>query len=164
VLADPHRVGLVAAELIRNRLLARPAARLLLPTGRTPDVMYEALREHAEAGRLPSRGATVLQLDEYAGLGPPDPRSFASQLRGQLRGIALGSLRTIDGASEGLDAEAGRHAAALEAAPIDLAVLGLGRDGHVAFDEPPARLASGVLLVRLAPETRADAPSSSRAR
>jgi hypothetical protein len=44
VLEDPRRVGRVAAELIRNRLSARPRARLLLPTGRTPGVMYEALR------------------------------------------------------------------------------------------------------------------------
>ena len=153
VLEDPRRVGLLAAELIRNRLIARPRARLLLPTGRTPDVMYEALR----AGGLPSREATVLQLDEYAGLAPDDPRSFAAQLRAQLEGVPLGALRTIDGAAGDLGAEADRHAAALEEAPIDLAVLGLGRDGHVAFDEPPAKVASGVLLVRLAAETRADA-------
>jgi hypothetical protein len=54
-------------------------------------------------------------------------------------------------------AEAERHAHALDEAPIDLAVLGLGRDGHVAFDEPPARRASGVLHVALAEETREDA-------
>jgi hypothetical protein len=54
-------------------------------------------------------------------------------------------------------AEAARHTGVLEEAPIDLAVLGLGRDGHVAFDEPPARLASGVAVVGLAEETREDA-------
>jgi glucosamine-6-phosphate deaminase len=157
VLEDPRRVGLVAAELIRNRLIARPHARLLLPTGRTPEVMYEALREHAREGRLPTRDATVLQLDEYAGVSPQDPRSFAAQLRAQLEGVSFRSVRTLDGAAGSLDAEAERHAAALEEAPIDLAVLGLGRDGHVALDEPPAQLASGVLDVRLAPDTRADA-------
>ena len=45
----------------------------------------------------------------------------------------------------------------LEAAPIDVAVLGLGRDGHVAFDEPPARMASGVHVVDLVETTREDA-------
>jgi glucosamine-6-phosphate deaminase len=160
VLDDPHRVGRLAAELIRNRLIARPAARLLLPTGRTPGVMYEALRAHARAGTLPSGAATVLQLDEYAGLAPEDPRSFAAQLREQLDGVALRELRTLDGAAPDLGAEAERHAAALDEAPVDLAVLGLGRDGHVAFDEPPARLASGVLCVRLTEETRADAAAA----
>lgn len=157
VLADPHRVGLVAAELVLNRLLARPGIRLLLPTGRSPQAMYAALAAHARAGRLPARTATVLQLDEYAGLDPGDPRSFAAQLRTQLDGIPVGALRTLDGAAGDLVAEAARHAAVLEEAPIDLAVLGLGRDGHVAFDEPPARMASGVAVVRLAGVTREDA-------
>jgi glucosamine-6-phosphate deaminase len=157
VVADARRIGLVAAELVANRLWARPGARLLLPTGRSPDGMYAALRAHAAAGHLPAGGPTVLQLDEYAGIGPDDPRSFAAELRRQLTGLPVRAIRALDGAAPDLDAEAARHAAALEAAPIDLAVLGLGRDGHVAFDEPPARLASGVARVRLTEITRADA-------
>jgi glucosamine-6-phosphate deaminase len=157
VLADPRRVGLVAAELVANRLWARAGLRLLLPTGRSPDGMYAALRAHSAAGHLPSATATVLQLDEYAGLGSGDPRSFATELRRQLAGVPLREIRTLDGSAPDLAAEAARHAAALEAAPIDLAVLGLGRDGHVAFDEPPARRASGVNLVRLTETTRTDA-------
>jgi glucosamine-6-phosphate deaminase len=157
VLADPRRVGTVAAELVLNRLWARPRSRMLLPTGRSPQAMYALLRAHARAGHLPPGTATVLQLDEYAGLGPGDSRSFAAQLRAQLEGIPLGAIRTIDGAANDPDSEALRHAAVLEEAPIDLAVLGLGRDGHVAFDEPPARMASGVAVVSLAGMTREDA-------
>ena len=157
VLADSRRVGLVAAELLVNRLSARPTARLLLPTGRSPQVMYAALRAHAVDGSLPSSRATVLQLDEYVGLGPADRRSFAAQLRDELRGVPLDAIQTIDGSAADLAAEAARHDALLEAAPIDVAVLGLGRDGHVAFDEPPARRASGVRVVDLVAATRLDA-------
>jgi glucosamine-6-phosphate deaminase len=157
VLADPDRVGTVAAELVVNRLWARPHSRMLLPTGRSPQTMYAILRAHARAGHLPPGTAMVLQLDEYAGLDPGDSRSFASQLRQQLEGIPLGAIRAIDGAVPDPAAEAARHGAVLEEAPIDLAVLGLGRDGHVAFDEPPARMASGVAVVSLAGMTRADA-------
>jgi glucosamine-6-phosphate deaminase len=157
VLADPRRVGTLAAELVLNRLWARPHSRMLLPTGRSPQTMYAVLRAHARAGHLPPGTATVLQLDEYAGLDPSDSRSFAAQLREQLAGIPLGAIRTIDGAASDPAAEAARHAAVLEEAPIDLAVLGLGRDGHVAFDEPPARMASGVAVVSLAGMTREDA-------
>jgi len=157
VLDDPRRVGRLAAELVVNRLAARPSARLLLPTGRSPHGMYAALRAHAAAGSFPSERATVLQLDEYAGLAPADPHSFAAQLREQLRGVPLASLHTIDGSAADLAAEAARHEAVLEAAPIDVAVLGLGRDGHVAFDEPPARMASGVHVVDLVAATREDA-------
>ena len=150
VLADPRRVGIVAAELVADRLAASPSARLLLPTGRTPDGMYAALREMA----LESSGATVLQLDEYAGVAPGDPRSFAAQLRAALRGIPLRALQTVDGAAHDLAAEAARHAAEVARTPVDLAVLGLGRNGHVAFNEPPAEVVSGVLEVTLAASTR----------
>lgn len=157
VVADPRRVGELAAELVVNRLLARPSARLLLPTGRSPQGMYAAPRAHAAAGSLLSDRATVLQLDEYAELGPADRRSFAAQLHEQLRGVPLESLRTMDGSATDLAAEAARHEAALDVAPIDVAVLGLGRDGHVAFDEPPAKMASGVRVVDLVAATREDA-------
>jgi glucosamine-6-phosphate deaminase len=157
VLEDPRRVGVLAAELVLNRLAARPDARLLLPTGRSPQGMYEALRVHAASGRLRSEHATVLQLDEYLGIPPADPRSFAAQLRSALDGVRLRALATVDGDAHDIDAERARHEALVEDAPIDLAVLGLGRDGHVAFDEPPARLASGVRRVRLADDTREDA-------
>ena len=150
-------MGQVAAELLVNRLSARPAARLLLATGRSPEVMYAALRAHAAVGDLSASRATVLQLDEYVGLGPADPRSYAAQLHDELRGVPLDSLQTIDGSATDPADEAGRHDALLEAAPIDIAVLGLGRDGHVAFDEPPASRASGVRVVDLMPATRRDA-------
>lgn len=156
--------GRLAAELVANRLAARADLRLLLPTGRTPLGMYAALRAMAAAGRLPSAGATVLQLDEYAGLGPGDPLSFAAELRRQLAGVPLRALHVIDGGAADLAAEAGRHRARLAAAPLDLAVLGVGRNGHVAFDEPWSGVHPGVRLVRLAPETREDAAAAMRPR
>jgi glucosamine-6-phosphate deaminase len=157
VVAHPGRVGALAAELIANRLSARPSARLLLPTGSTPAEMYAALRARARAGTLASDRATVLQLDEYAGLPCSDPRSMAAQLSAMLDGVPRARLATMDGSARDLAAEAARHEAVVEGGAIDLAVLGLGRDGHVAFDEPPARVASGVRVVELADPTRRDA-------
>lgn len=160
VVADREHIGLLAAELVANRLAARPTARLLLPTGATPDTMYAALRERARRGALASREATVLQLDEYAGLAPDDRHSMAAALRTFLHDVPLRRLATIDGSAPNLELEAERHAAAVEAGRIDLAVLGLGRDGHVAFDEPPARVRSGVRVVELAAPSRADAAAA----
>lgn len=144
VVADARRVGSLAAELVLNRLLARPHARLLLEPGREPSAMYEALRAHAVAGELPSAHATVLQLEERVG-----GTSIASRLRSELQGIAVGALCPIDGAAVDIGAEAVRHAEVVERDPVDLAVLGLGENGHVALDEPPARVASGVRVVTL---------------
>lgn len=152
VLADPHRVGLVAAELIANRLAARPHARLVLPAGRAMQELYEALRAHSADGALDGAAPTVLQLDEHVSSSPGDPRSVAAQLRTALRNVPHAALHTIDGAAADLDAEAARHGLELERAPIDLAVLVLGSDGSVTVGAAPARFSSGVSLVALAGE------------
>jgi glucosamine-6-phosphate deaminase len=157
VLEHPRRVALLGAELVANRLRARPRLRLILPTGHTPLGMYEALRAHAADGSLPAERATLFQLDEYLGLDPTDARSYRAYLRRELRGTGFGTFHELDGAAADPEAEAARHQARLDSAPLDLVVLGLGRDGHVAFDEPGSASGSGVRRVRLHPTTRADA-------
>lgn len=157
VLGHPLRVAMLAGELVANRLRARPELRLILPTGHTPLGMYEVLRSHAVDGSLSTERATLFQLDEYLGLGPDDERSYAAYLRRELAGIRFGRLNGLNGAAVDPDGECARHQALLDAAPIDLAVLGLGRDGHVAFDEPGSNTTAPVRRVRLHETTRADA-------
>jgi glucosamine-6-phosphate deaminase len=157
VLDDARHVGLLAAELVANRNRARTHLRLLLPTGHTPRGLYAALRDHARDGSLPSERVTVLGLDEYLGLGADDPRSFRAELDVELSGIPLGRREALDGAAVDPEVEAARYQAVLDAAPIDLAVLGLGHDAHVAFNEPGAGAKDGVRRVALHPSTIAAA-------
>ena len=157
VLDDPHHVGLTAAELVANRIRARMRTRVLLPTGHTPRGLYAALRDHAADGSLPSEEVTVLGLDEYLGLGAEDPRSFRASLNAELAGIPMGRREALDGAAADPAAEAARYQAVLDTAPVDLAVLGLGRDAHVAFNEPGSGPGDGVRRVALNPSTIAAA-------
>jgi glucosamine-6-phosphate deaminase len=131
VLADPQRLGAVAAELVHNPLLARPRARLGPESGRAPSLRFAALRAHATAGELPRGDATVVELEAHTG--------STELLHAELRGVALAALRTVALA-----------ATELAATPLDLAVVGLDGDGGVALDAPPARVASGVRRVTLA--------------
>jgi len=156
VLPEASDVTALAAELVANRLRARPAQRLLLPTGHTPLETYAGLRAHAADGSLRSEGATVFQLDEYAGLDAADPHSYRFYLRRELAGIPFAAREELAGDAADPQAECARYEKLLRAAPVDLAVLGLGRDGHVAFDEPGSLLDEGVHRVRLHPATRAD--------
>jgi glucosamine-6-phosphate deaminase len=151
------RVALLGGELVANRLRARPRLRLILPTGHTPLGMYAALRAHAADGSLPTEQATLFQLDEYFGLSATDERSYRAYLARELAGIRFSAVHGIDGAAADPEAECARHQALLDQGQIDLVILGLGRDGHVAFDEPGSDLASGVRRVRLHESTRGDA-------
>jgi glucosamine-6-phosphate deaminase len=156
VLDDARHVGLLAAELVANRLRSRSGVRVALPTGRTPEGMYAALRDLAGRGALPAAEATAFQLDEYVGVGPSDPRSFASTLGREAGGLGFGALHRLDGSADPAT-ECARHQALLDEAPLDLAVLGLGRDGHVAFDEPGTPPEAPMREVRLTAATRDDA-------
>jgi glucosamine-6-phosphate deaminase len=157
VLTHSMRVALLGGELVANRFRARPQLRLILPTGHTPIGMYAALRAHAADGSLPTEQATLFQLDEYLGLSASDEHSYRAYLARELRGIRFRAIQGIDGAAADPEAECARHQALLDQAPMDLVVLGLGRDGHVAFDEPGSDAATRMRRVRLHETTRADA-------
>jgi hypothetical protein len=76
VVADPRRVGELAARARGKLPLGPSVCAAAAADGRSPEGMYAALRAHAAAGSLLSDRATVLRLDEYAGLEPADQRSF----------------------------------------------------------------------------------------
>jgi glucosamine-6-phosphate deaminase len=156
VLNHPMRVSLLGGELVANRLRARPQLRLILPSGHTPHGMYTVLRAHAADGSLPTEQATLFQLDEYLGLGSADERSHRAHLARELRGVRFRAFHGIDGTADP-ESECARHQALLDQAPVDLVVLGLGRDGHVALDDLGSSVSAATRRVRLDETTRADA-------
>ena len=91
----------------------------------------------------------MLALEAHGG------RAGGRAARGAARDRARPAAAPLDGAAADLEAEAARHAAVVEAAPLDLAVVGLDDDGGVALDAPPADHASGVRVVTLADGSRA---------
>ncbi len=158
VLADPPAVARAAADRVAARLAARPDAVLALPTGETPTALYrELVRRRRDEGLTFAR-ATTFNLDEYVGLGADDPRSCAAYLAEHLfRHVDLDPSRRhlLDGRAPDLAAECARYEALLARRPVDLAVLGIGRNGHVAFNEPGAPPDGRTAVVALAPATRA---------
>ncbi|HEX7128308.1 MAG TPA: 2-amino-4-hydroxy-6-hydroxymethyldihydropteridine diphosphokinase [Thermodesulfobacteriota bacterium] len=156
--ADADALAEAAAERFCARVAARPDLVAALPTGRTPDPLYARLRARAAAGRLDASRVRVVGLDEYVGVGRDDPRSFAHELRGELLdalGVPPERRLAFDGAAADLEAEVRRVSAALAAwGGIDLCLLGLGPNGHVAFNEPGAPPSAPARVVRLAEETR----------
>ena len=154
--------SLSLAEEIRSRLAANPALVLGLPTGNTPIPLYEELIRRHRAGQLSFAGATSFHLDEYLGLEPEDPRSFAVWMRERLLAhVDLPEarrhlLRPVD--IEAAAAEAQRFEALIaRSGGIDLMVLGIGRNGHIGFNEPGSPRTSRTRLVELEATTIADA-------
>ena len=144
----------VAGELA-GRLAARPALRLCLPTGDTPSPVYATLLAAEARGEVTLGAAALVMLDEWVGLPPGDPARCDVRLRAEL----VDRLRTppasfaaieVDGPDP--EAAAVRHDRA--AMGLDLAVLGLGMNGHVGFNEPGSRPDDVTGVVRLAVSSR----------
>jgi glucosamine-6-phosphate deaminase len=144
----------VAADLA-GRLRETPALRVCLPTGATPVPVYEALVGLATRDEASFARATVILLDEWLGLPPGDPARCDTRLRAQLLDrlpVPPAAVHLIDVDSADLDVAVARHAAV--AADLDLAVLGLGMNGHVGFNEPGSFPDSPTRVVRLAASSR----------
>jgi glucosamine-6-phosphate deaminase len=147
-----------AAEIVAQEVQARPDAALALPTGRTPLPIYAALVERHRAGALRFAGVRAFGLDELWGVPASSPTSFRRALDDAFYrrvDVAAPNVHALDGAAADATAEAAAYEAALaRAGGIDLALLGIGGNGHIAFNEPGSPFAARTRLVALAAETR----------
>jgi glucosamine-6-phosphate deaminase len=157
IAADYEGMSRAAARLIDAAVRAAPALVLALPTGETPIGTYRALVAlHRETGTDWS-GVTTFNLDEYCDTAPDDPQSYAAYMGEHFFGeVNLQPARTHlpDGTAADAAAEAARYEHAVDAAGgIDLAVLGVGVNGHIGFNEPAAALTVETHVADLADET-----------
>jgi glucosamine-6-phosphate deaminase len=165
VLPDPEAVADRVCALLLEERLGRPVAPLPLglATGRTMEPIYARLvaraRElpPAELHRL-REGWRSFNLDEYVGLPPSDPRSFAAAMAAHLvEPLGLDPARVLlpQGTADDPAAEARRYGTALaEAGGLGLQLLGLGLNGHVGFNEPPCAASAPCRCVVLEEATR----------
>lgn len=159
VLPTAEAACLRAAQIVARLIRDKPDAVLALPTGSTPRAIYaELVRQHQAEG-LSFAGVTAFNLDEYVGLHPDHPGAFRRALDEALyRPVKLPADRahTPDGCAADLHAACRLYEERIAAAGgLDLALLGLGRDGHIAFNEPTSSLGSRTRIKTLADETRA---------
>ena len=172
VFPDPAAACLAAAAriaaTIRTAIEARGRAALGLATGATPAPVYDRLAELHRSGELSFAGVSTYNLDEYYPMGPLDPRSYRAYMHRHLFervDLAPNRAHVLDGTVPA--AFAPRVAADFDAwiaadGGLDLQLLGVGRNGHIGFNEPSdlgldEALRLPTRLVDLHPTTRADA-------
>jgi len=148
-----------AATMVAESIRRKPDVTLGLPTGNTPVGLYaELVRMHREED-LDFSAVRTFNLDEYAGLEPSHPKSYHAYMKRHFFdhvNVSADRIRIPNGSPD-IDAaaESVRHEDAIrDAGGIDLLIVGIGANGHIAFNEPGSSKDSRTRLVNLAPETR----------
>jgi glucosamine-6-phosphate deaminase len=149
-----------AAEIMLAAIEANPKIVLGLATGSTPVGLYRRMAD-AHAGKsLDFSQVVTFNLDEYVGLAPDHDQSYRYFMNTELFNhvnIKPENTHVPDGLSESLLASCADYEKMIaEAGGIDLQVLGIGRDGHLAFNEPGTSLGSRTHVTSLTEETISD--------
>ncbi|HFI0065265.1 TPA: glucosamine-6-phosphate deaminase [Streptococcus suis] len=139
----------LAFNLLKEKL-AGGAKVLGLATGSSPLEFYKLIRE----SDLDFSDLTSVNLDEYVGLGEESNQSYIYFMKEQLfNSKPFKQSYLPNGLAADLDAELVRYNAILEEHPVDFQILGIGRNGHIGFNEPGAPFDGQTHLVDLAPST-----------
>ncbi|MGG1246466.1 glucosamine-6-phosphate deaminase [Bacillus spizizenii] len=147
-----------AARIVADTIKEKPDAVLGLATGGTPEGTYRELIRLHQTENLSFQNVTTVNLDEYAGLSSNDPNSYhfyMNHLFFQHIDIQPSRYFIPNGNADDLDAECRRYEQVIESlGGTDIQLLGIGRNGHIGFNEPGTPFKSRTHVVTLNEQTR----------
>lgn len=156
---DPGSVARRAADIVERFLSASESLALGLATGQTMEGLFaELVLRHRRQG-LSFGTLDAYLLDEYVGLDRCDPNAYRSEVARLFAcrvDLESGSLHGPDPQAPDLRAECVRYEQEVRAAAIGLQILGIGSNGHIAFNEPGTPFDSVTRVVELSAQTRDD--------
>ena len=149
--------ALLVARIIAHDLRANPHLVMGLATGKTMECVYRHLVRMHQHEKLDFSLCSTFNLDEYVGLFPSDPNSYRHYMDEHLFrhvNIDVRNTHLPNGLAEDLDAECRRYEALIQRfGGIDLQLLGIGKAGHIGFNEPLSALRSRTRVKALTPTT-----------
>ncbi|MDD5644503.1 MAG: glucosamine-6-phosphate deaminase [bacterium] len=153
VCGDYDELSLSAADTIEDLLRKKPAGVLGFAGGSTPVGLFRELIKRNEAGRVSFKKCKSFNLDEYVGLSPGNKQSYRYFMEKNLFShIDIDKSNTFvpDGLASDMDAYCRWYERQIrEAGGIDIQVLGLGSNGHIAFNEPGSAFDSRTRVQKL---------------
>ena len=140
VVPDYDAMSEAAADIVAETIAAKPTCALCVPTGNTPLGMFQRLIDRVERGEISFAGNQLFCLDEYVGIDEEDPESLTRWLNRSFlepARISVGNIHTLPTTAANLEAAAAAYEREIaDAGGLELAVLGLGGNGHIAYNEP----------------------------
>lgn len=150
IVATEAEGGNLALEMVKEQLKQNPAATFGLATGSSPLAFYQALTN----SDLDFTQATSINLDEYVGINENNEQSYHYFMKKNLFNKKPFKNNYLpNGMATDLKAETQRYDQIIADNPIDLQILGIGRNGHIGFNEPGTPFNSGTHVVDLTEST-----------
>ena len=150
-------IGAAAASLFAACVIEKPNAVLGLATGSTPIPTYQKMAELYTSGAVDYSGITTFNLDEYVGLGHDHEQSYYYFMHENLFShinVPEECIHVLSGTAPDSEKECADYEKMIDAAGgIDLQILGIGRNGHIAFNEPADAFAPVTHVVQLTDST-----------
>ena len=147
----------VAANIIAAQITLKPDSVMGFATGSSPEGTYKELVKKYQAGDISFADVTTVNLDEYKGLPKENDQSYDYFMNDNLfKHVDIDKARTFlpDGLAEDGEAECARYEALIkELGGIDMQLLGIGRNGHIGFNEPADEFKNGTHCVTLTEST-----------
>jgi glucosamine-6-phosphate deaminase len=156
----PDEAGTLAADAVEELLRRRSEAVLGVATGSSPLIIYDELGRRVAQGSLSLAKVRAFMLDEYVGLPADHPQRYRNVIREEfVDKVDIDPTQVFgpDGlAADLLGACQAYERAIADVGGVDLQILGIGTDGHIAFNEPGSSLASRTRIKTLTSQTRRD--------
>ncbi|MFA6508652.1 MAG: 6-phosphogluconolactonase, partial [Treponemataceae bacterium] len=125
-----------AAEILGRALVGKKSVRLIAATGNAQLKFLNQLRKRKD---IDWSRITLFHLDEYIGIGKEHPASFAGYIQEKIvDSFHPGKAYLLNGVASSPEAERKRVSALVAETPVDVAFVGIGENGHLAFNDPPA--------------------------
>ncbi len=151
------QAGKLAAKIMAETINQRPNALIGLATGSTPVYMYGELINLCKSGEVSFKNVRSVNLDEYIGLPPTHSQSYARFMKENLFDhidLPLENRYIPSGIAENPEEECKKYDLLLEKlGRVDIQLLGIGHNGHIAFNEPDTHFPKDTAVVRLTEST-----------
>lgn len=156
ILDNAEQIGTAVANMIIEQINNKPNSVLGFATGASPIPTYKSLIKSYNDGKVSFKDIKTFNLDEYCDLPKSDKNSYYTFMHENLFNhidVNEDNVNFLNGNAEDADSECSRYDDLLTANKIDIQLLGVGRNGHIGFNEPANKFTKGSFKVRLTQST-----------